>query len=327
MHFITYPVNIKNPGSIIPILFGIQWGLRSPKNSFTIYIDKISRERGRAFDLKQWLTEKGIVHSNFLQEKNSQLLLSFFGYFREGVKVKIKEGFWYRCQCGKVEFLDQAILAKSYQKYLKLIDSQNRCILCGSEVTLHESRGLIAELPNSNELLHIEEYLKKGKIYPTELYQEVKYWINFFSGHYILLSRVRETPYQIKYQDEHFYLDPTLFDIFSTFLEKDDVYIITGRDAVIAYAFGLLFFGKGPGHIFLPRFTINDWYELTCLSLSELILLFTGNMNWNKNKAKLNMSDLKFIRKHKSELEKKLNKVTVLDIQDVASFNRNFYSL
>ncbi len=321
MDFITYPVNKSNPGSIIPILFGIQWGLQSSENSFIAYIDQMSRAREYVFDLRQWFIEKGFTQCHFLQNKNHDLPLNFFDHFKKGIKLKIHEGPWYKCKCGKVEFLDKTILTQSYRRFLKLINNQNKCLLCGSEIVLSVNRGLIVKLP------HVKQFsLKQAKIYPNNLVDEVQYWVDFFSGRYILLSRQRETSYKIKYQGESFYLDPTMYDIFSTFLEKNTC-VITGRDAIIAYALGFLFFDISPIHIFLPRFEINNWNEILHLNFDELVLLFIGNMNWSKNKVKINMSDLKFIRKNKINLEKKLDKTLVSDIQDITLFNRNFYSL
>ena len=326
MDFITYPVNTRNPGSIIPILFGVQWSTQLPQNSFNVYLDKISRDRGYYFDLEKWLANKGFDPSKILRERSPRLSLLFFNNFRAGISVKVCEDFWYKCQCGKVEFLDQAILAKSYQKHLKLIDEQNKCILCNSKVILCRNRGLVAVI-SPDKSLCIGDLLKGEEIYPTNVYREIRYWIDFFSKQNILLSRVRETPYKVKYQNENFYLDPTLFNIFATFLERDSAYVITGREAVIAYALGILFFGKGLNHIFLPRFVINNWNELIDINLDELTLLFIGNMNWNKNKTELNLSDLKFIKKHRSELNKKLTKTQVSNTNDLTLFNRNFYSL
>jgi len=326
MDFITYPVNAKNPGSVIPVLFGVQWGYpASTKNSFTVYLDVTSRERGYSFDLKEWLVANGFDLQKILKEKSRQLPL-LFKSFRAGINLKVREDFWHKCRCGKVEFLDQTILAESYKKYLKLIDKQNKCILCNSEIVLCKNRGLIAEIyPDKSS--PIEDYIERDKIYPTNVHREIKHWIRFFSGKDILLSRVRETSYQIEYENEKFYLDPTLFNIFSTFLERENVYVITGRDATISYALGLLFFGKGPNHIFLPRFNISNWSELIDINFNELSLLFIGNTNWKKNKTSLNLLDLKFIKKHEIELNKKLENTQVSNINDLAVFSRNFYSL
>lgn len=328
MNFITYPVNTKNPGSIIPTLLGIQWGHELQHNTFIVYTDKLSRERSHPFDLEKWLVNKGIYYPNLIQEQNLQLPLSFFDLPELAVEIKIHEDQWYRCLCGKVEFLDKSILDASYRTHLKLIDQQNRCILCKEEVILCRGRGLVATFPNMD--LSFTDKLLDEKVYPITIHQEVQHWMKFFSGHTILLSRARKTPYEIMYQQEKFYLDPTFYNIFATFINgsNNNAVVITGRDSAIAYALGLLFFrDKSPNHIFLPRFEINNWEEITSLNPDEITLLFVGALSWRTNKVKPNLADLKFIRKHQVELKGILNKRTMMRIKDVAQFNRNLYTI
>jgi len=328
MNFITYPVNTKNPGSIIPTLLGIQWGQGLLNNTFVVYSDKLSRERNQFFDLSSWLVDKELLYPGLLQEENHKMPLSFFDLPQLQAEINIQEGQWYRCSCGKVEFLDRAILNTSYRKHLKLIDQQNRCILCGEEVTLCHGRGLIATLPHLSNLF-IDEVLRK-KVYPTNVYEEIQYWVKFFAGRTILLSRNRETPYEILYQQEKFYLDPTFYNIFTTFINGNNntATVITGRDSVIAYALGLLIFrDKSPSHIFLPRFEINNWKEIISLSPDEITLLFIGALNWRTNKVKPNLLDLKFIRKNNAKLKEILRDRPLLNIEDISQFNRNLYTL
>ena len=327
MNFITYPVNTKNPGSIIPIILGIQWGCRSPNNTFTVFTDRPSRKRNQVFDLEGWLDINELHFPDILQE--SKLLFSSFPKkFKSQINIRIHEGSWYRCPCGKVEFLDEAILSESYRKHLKLIDQHNQCVLCSGEVVLSQGRGLVVTLPEPDpRFIGLADI--KEKVFPASVYQEVQYWINFFAGRQILLSRKRETPYRLIYGQEEFYIDPTLFDILSTFISGNttDACIVTGRDAIIAYALGSLFFDKSPGHIFLPRFEIDDWNEIISQGIDELTILLVGTLNWHVNKVRPNLSDLKFIKKHKPALKEKLNQMVVSTIGDASQFSRSLYML
>lgn len=327
MNFLTYPVNSKNPGSLIPILLGKQLAYSANDANFVVYIDALSRSRNIDFDLSSWLSDRIAGGANLLHP-TQKITFSTAKDFCSNIKFEIVDDHWYRCPCGKVEIFNQELVTGPYREKIKMLDMQNKCILCNGELVLQKSRGLVAVASRIDGAKLV--YGNEDKIFPKNISQEVIHWIDFFLTKSILVSRTRETPYLIEHLGEVFYFDPTLYDIVGAWTmcmsSSADPYIITGRDGVIPYALGIIFLGSAPGHIFLPRYQISDWNALLKLGVDDLTLLLVGALNWNVNKAIVNTGDLKYIRKNRKLLIEYLKNLPITTLEDIWEYNRNIYA-
>lgn len=206
--------------------------------------------------------------------------------------------------------------------------NNNKCIVCKGSIVKRHSKGVVArfDLINSQAVS-----IDKSKIYPSIVYKEISNWVNHLLKKPILITRRRKTNYNLRISNLVFNLDPTIYDILQTWnytnTKKDKRHIISGRDGIIAYAFGRILLGYDVNHLFIPRFEIKNWSSMIKLDSQEIMLLLIGALSWKKNRVIPSLNDLIFIKKGLTSIIKNVEKIQVREPIDLLKFNRNLFNI
>jgi len=301
MNFKTYPVNPLNPGSIIPVIFGRLWA-RLANGNLEVAVDTYkTAKKVEGLDIRTFHYDGAIP--NFT-EPNISLDIT-----KLRVEVEEYTGEWRICECAKVEIFD----INDFEGYKTNMMVDGKCILCQTKVEMKKSTGLVARVDKLTD----PEVSELESLYPGGIENEIIYWINILRKKPLLISRQRTTHYPINFGAERklYHLDPTIFNIASTWYTAGDAWLVCSRADAITYGLGRLLMPVAPKHVFIPKIKVSDWVEFTETSEEKILINLVYAVNLNKNHS--DYKNIELTSQKFKKMQEKINSIKLDTISDI----------
>lgn len=208
-------------------------------------INLLNTYKNKDIDLQVYLSDlqkQGIKYDElFIDKHNSEKILEIISTLIYNGYITVEEEAILRCACGKVDILARGVSNSGGGKLYFEKEGKCFCRECQSICIPSTEKVLMLNLPNNiNDSLNIV---------PTFLKNDTNHLSKTFKGSRLLISKMRETGYQVNTQGKKFNIDIDFIwmNYFQLFDEKQKVLLASNHQVLQMYLLN-----------YLNRITRND---------------------------------------------------------------------
>lgn len=249
-------------------------------------------------------------------------------------KIVEKEKKIFKCECGKVEFIEDGKSFGNGKMYVKK----------GNELICNECQTTIK---SNKETVLVIKYNKKNEqvnVLPKFLSSEMDYFSNLFDGKDILVSKIRNTGVKISFNNHEYNLDiEQVWSQLHGITEKSQIMLASNHQVYVMFILNYLnriYMNKKQLFILTPYMNndtkFNDFdNKINQLSSIKLKLFLFYSLKWNKKTCSWDYGLYKKIKKMDDKMASRMydficakvegdNITAVMDALEQEVLKRNF---